>query len=326
MGDFAEFFSEKGKFETHKSGVPNMDWHKPQTKNNKKNNNDTINKDLNYSKPLKKQNYDILNKPHPSDTGGIKLKKNMEESKKKMNSRKKDYKKIKKSKNTISNEIKMIELKNEKCSNKEYPYLKSYFGRNYCVKDNIKHIQESLNDKEFCYLDDNIHPDLVKYYAKNNIKQCISSKQPKPKHNKYKQMNSQSVNDYININQRGTSNPNQRPINIYMSCNNNVDEQGYGGSEYIYEKCLNKKGKLYKDTLKDYYIEQSSGDRIDNKYLRRRRWKDKHINNRDFYRELDNFNIRPNMSLTQPDTYYKENTIGGHITNNTRKIKGYNLL
>ena len=324
MADFAEFFSPEPNPRNWNT-VPPKDSSNDSSKDSK-------DQDLNYSKLPNTSNYDMLKKPLPSDTTANKLKKNMEDSKKEIVSRKKidSGKKINKKKNTISNEIKMIELKTEKCSNKEYPYLKTFFGRDYCVKDNKKHIQESLNEKEFCYLDDNIHPELVKYYAKHNIQQCnpkkknskdqLKNKSPQEV-NKNPNINNQNVTDYISINENRGRYESQKPINIYMSCNNNVDEKGYEDLT-IYEKCLNKKGKIYKDTLTDYYRDQSSGDNV---YLRRRRWRDSHINNRDFYRELENLNIRPNMSLTQPDSLYKENIMGGNVSNKMGNVKGYNL-
>jgi hypothetical protein len=327
MGDFAEYFSGEPNFDIQASGV-NRPWYSHHIETNKPIN-DSKTDTLELGKPIIGDNsltdsltlpvnnsYNILKKPHPSDTTAMMLKQDKDKAKSDISTRKKEGKKFEKKDNTISKEIKMIELKNEKCTNKDYPYYKNYLGSSYCTKKNIG-IQDSIDNKEFCYLDNNIHPDLVNYYGKIGINACnsqmnIASQPTQPT----KIRTYQNQQPIVSRNVYPT-----QPINIYMSCSNNSTEQGYDMD--IHEKCLNKKGKVYKDTLYSWYNDQSSGD---SSYLRRRKWRDIHINNRDFYKYPDNPNMRPNMSLTKPDLHYQESTIGGNIQNGKMEgVKGYNF-
>lgn len=351
MGDFAEYFSGDPNFETHASGV-NRKWYSHHIESNKPiddSKNDTL--ELGQPETLQKtdslalpinNSYNILKKPHPSDTFAMQLLKDKNTAEKDIKNRKKEGKKFEKKDNTISKEIKMIELKNEKCTNKDYPYYKNYLGSSYCTKKNIG-IQDSIDNKEFCYLDNNIHPDLINYYGKIGINACKSQmniasspKQPtvmthsntltRPTQSNLVKPNTLNQQTQIRTyqNQQPFVSRNiypTQPINIYMSYNNNSIEQDY--DKDIHKKCLNKKGKVYKNTLYNWYNDQSC---VNNSYLRRRKWRDVHINNRDFYQYPDNPNMRPNMSLTKPDLHYRESIIGGNIQNSKLEgVKGYNL-
>jgi hypothetical protein len=199
----------------------------------------------------------------------------------------------KQNKGKFPKEINMKVTVDHTCDDLSYPYPKTSndFEGKYCTSKDID-LNKYTNKNDFCYIDSNIPPDLVKYYATNNIKKCSSN------NNKYHDKLNEDTKKYqedLNIDKNQLMFDNKKSIiNINMSCNQakNTDEYGYSGygTPTLYNQCSNKgsdnqcsnnKGSAnegnYYNTLQGWYGDMSSGNNV---FRRKNQWKD-----RDYYKE-----------------------------------------
>jgi hypothetical protein len=242
--------------------------------------------------------------------------------------------------NTIPNnkfpkEINMKITADYTCDDPLYPYPKisNNFPGKYCAKQDID-FNKSIETKDFCYIDSNISPELVTYYANNGIKKC-SSKDVQKYNEKntikakvnltedqrkfYDSKINEDKRNYhadLNIDKNQLMVDNKKiPININMSCNQggrNTDEYGYSsysgyGTPTLYNQCPTSVEGNYNNSLQGWYGDMFAGNNV---YRRRNQWQD-----RDYYKEgydQSNMSTLTNRAISNGlnNNVTKNNTVG----------------
>ena len=270
----------------------------------------------NYNNPTLSQysnngnnSYDVTTRTHPTDPLGNIIKKLIDSSTQKIlqnndSNGNNGYgvtvpqpTKIqdKQNKGKFPKEMNMKVTVDHTCDDLSYPYPKisNDFQGKYCTSKDI-YLNKNTNKNDFCYIDSNIPPDLVKYYATNNIKKCSSNN--KKYHDSKLNEDTKNYQDDLSIDKNQLMFDNKKSIiNINMSCNQgkNTDEYGYSGygTPTLYNQCSNNKGSdnqcsnnegsnnqgNYHNTLQGWYGDMSSGNNV---FRRRNQWQD-----RDYYKE-----------------------------------------
>ena len=132
-----------------------------------------------YNKQVNKP-YNVLENAHPTDVlGGVINLLYMAERNKMLNESKTHHGRQRTS--VTEKEIEKIENKMYKCDDPNYPHPRysQYFPGQYCTKEDVD-FEKSLHNKQFCYIDKTVTPELVDYYKRMRINSCQSQPHSRP--------------------------------------------------------------------------------------------------------------------------------------------------